>query len=174
MVEETTLPAPTGSPAPSGEMGLVEKIKKVMFNPSEFFERIKAERGVRGAFKYLVILSLVDVVIGIIGLPFITFIFPLGDLSTLPFIGSFIAALDIIIFGSIILVVSYVGKLILSFIGTGIIHLFVKLLKGRGGLLCNIQSANICWYPFFFTGLDSLYWSYSWSILSLSFIKRYF
>lgn len=111
------------------EMGLVEKIKKVILSPSEFFERIKAEKGIGGAFKYLAILSLINLAVGIIGFAFnVPSISPLGNLSTfLPLLGDLATVL-----GIVILVVIYIGGLILSFVGAGFIHLFARLLKGKG------------------------------------------
>jgi hypothetical protein len=111
------------------KIGLVEKIKKVILSPSEFFERIKAERGVGEAFKYLAILSLVNLVVGIVSfmlsIPSVT---SLGNLSTfLPLLRAPATAL-----GIAIPFVIYIGSLILSFVEAGFIHLFAKLLKGKG------------------------------------------
>jgi hypothetical protein len=46
----------------ANSMGLFEKCKKVLLTPSEFFEKIKTERDILEAFKYLVVLSLIPVV----------------------------------------------------------------------------------------------------------------
>jgi hypothetical protein len=117
------------SRASYGKIGLVEKIKKVILSPSEFFERIKAERGVGEAFKYLAILSLVNLVVDIVSFILsIPSISPLGNLSTfLPLLGAPATAL-----GIAIPLVIYIGSLILSFVKAGFIHLFAKLLKGKG------------------------------------------
>jgi hypothetical protein len=106
-------------------MNLIEKIKKVILSPSEFFEKIKTEKGISKAFKYLALLSLVNLVIGVVSFTFsITFISPLGNLSTfLPLVATL---------GIVIPVVIYICSLILSFVVSGFIHLFVKLFKGKG------------------------------------------
>jgi hypothetical protein len=111
------------------EIRFTEKIKKVILSPSEFFERIKAEKGISEAFKYLAILSLVNLVVGIVSFMLsIPFISPLGNLSSfLPLLGALSTAL-----GIVIPVVIYISSLILSFVGAGFIHLFVKLFKGKG------------------------------------------
>jgi hypothetical protein len=107
------------------EMSLIEKIKKVILSPSEFFEEIKTEKGISKAFKYLALLSLVNLVIGIVSFTFsITFIYPLGNLS------KFLPLVDTL--GIVIPVVIYIDSLILSFVVSGFTHLFVKLFKGKG------------------------------------------
>lgn len=97
------------SPIPYREMGLTEKVRKVLFTPSEFFERIRAEEDIGEAFKYLAVFLFLQLTIS-----FITYQFNLTDI-TLSY-----------------LIVFYIGVLILQFISIGIIHLFTKLLKGRG------------------------------------------
>jgi hypothetical protein len=143
-------------------MNLIEKIKKVILSPSEFFEKIKTEKGISKAFKYLALLSLVNLVIGVVSFTFsITFISPLGNLSTfLPLL----AAL-----GIVIPVVIYICSLILSFVVSGFIHLFVKLFKGKGDysdtykalIYANTPSLLFGWVPYagIIFGLYSFYLS---------------
>jgi hypothetical protein len=111
------------------KISLTKKVKKVILSPSEFFEEIKAEKGISEAFKYLAILSLVNLVVDIVSFILsIPYISPLGNLSSfLPLRGVLSIAL-----GIVIPVVMYISGLILSFIGVGFIHLFVKLFKGKG------------------------------------------
>jgi|GEM_PF-1031778 len=97
------------------EMSLIEKIKKVLFSPSEFFERIKVEKGIGRAFKYLAILSLINLVVEIVSLKYPI---PLWHIPA--------------ILGIATPIVKYIGRLILSFVGAGLTHLFAKLLKGKG------------------------------------------
>jgi len=142
-----------GSSASSySKMSIIEKIKKVVLSPSEFFGKIKAERGFVEAFKYLSILSLVNLVIGIVALLLsISFISPLGSLSIpLPFLD------NLAILGGIVgLIVSYAVGLILCFIAVGIIHLFAKLFKGSGDysatykalVYANTPSLLLGWLP---------------------------
>lgn len=111
------------------KMGLFEKIKKVTFSPSQFFEKIKKERGIGSAFVYLAILSLIYLIF----LIFITsiFHFPL-DLRELPYEIQEITTLPTTIVVILIFVFFYVFGLAMSFVSAGIIHLLAKLLKGKG------------------------------------------
>jgi len=52
-------------------MTLIEKVKAVLFSPSMFFQRIKAEVEIIEAFKYLIILSIVYIVMSFVS----TFLF---------------------------------------------------------------------------------------------------
>lgn len=110
-------------------MGVAEKAKMVMLHPSEFFERIRFEQGIKKSFSYLATLSLISLVIGILSIVFnITFISPLGLLvSILPFLGQ-----SALLIGIMIPIGIYVLSLVGSFIGAGVVHLFVRLLGGKG------------------------------------------
>ncbi len=112
-----------------GEMGFVEKIKKVMLNPSEFFEKIKAEKGIEKAFKFLAVVLLVNLVVKILSFVFsIPTISPPGSLKNLlPFAGIPIALL-----GILLPLLGYFGALLFFFLGVGIVHVFAKLLGGKG------------------------------------------
>ena len=89
-----------------------KKIKEVIFNPSEFFEKIKKEKGIIPTFKYFVILSLV----------YHTFSSGCSFLSTptpiLDVLKNFL--------------MSYVIGLITTFIVAGIWHVLVIPLGGKG------------------------------------------
>lgn len=110
----------------NSKMGLIEKIKKVMFSPSEFFERIKTERGIGEAFKFLAILSLINLVINII-----LFQFDLTHLSFLSSFFKFLGTIGAAVLGIIISIAIYIGSLVFSFIWAGFIHLFAKLFGGK-------------------------------------------
>jgi hypothetical protein len=131
------------------KINLIKKVKKVILSPSEFFEEIKAEKGISEAFKYLAILSLVNLVVGIVSFRLsIPSISPLGNLSSfLPLLGALSTAL-----GIVIPVVMYISSLILSFVGAGFIHLFVKLFKGKGAYSNTYKALIYASTPFLLFG----------------------
>lgn len=146
------------------EMGLVEKIKKVTLSPSEFFDRIKYEKGVGAAFKYLAILSLVNLIVGLVGyflsIPSLS---PLGSLmALLPFLGNLATLIGV---GAV--VANYISTLIISFISAGFICIFARLLKGKGDYsatyraltYANTPSLLLGWVPWvgIIFGLYSFY-----------------
>jgi hypothetical protein len=100
-------------------MNIIEKIKKVLFNPTEFFEEVKKEVGIGEAFKYLVIISLTYAII---------LMFFMAILSL--FMGFFPAFFGIFVF--LIPLGIFSLSLIGSFVGAAILHLFVKILGGKG------------------------------------------
>ncbi len=106
-------------------MELFEKIKQSMLKPNEFFEKIKKEKGIGSAFKYLAILSLVSLVMGVVGL-----------YTAMPFLipnESYVALLPVVInFMPMILIFSYVFGLVVTFVSAGFIHIIAKLLKTKG------------------------------------------
>lgn len=146
------------------QMGLVDKIKKVILSPSEFFEAVRAERGVGTAFKYLAILSLINLVVGILGYVLsIPSISPLGNL--VPFLPELGTMSGLVGIGTPIMF--YIIALIGSFIGAAIIHLFARLLKGKGDYsatykaltYANTPSLLLGWVPWvgIIFGLYSFY-----------------
>jgi hypothetical protein len=104
-------------------IGILQKAKKVMLEPSKFFNSIKSEKGEKPAFVYLAVISLVTLAAGLmttyLGLPLIP---SLTGYSTELFAGMLLA-LPLFI---------YVAELALSFVSAGIVHIFAYLLKGKG------------------------------------------
>jgi hypothetical protein len=99
-------------------MGFFEKIVKVMGNPTEFFDRTRFEKSIGPSFKYLAALSLV-----------LTFF-----ASSILFIAFFLKALpdaESWIYWSPAAI--YGGVLAAFMVGTGLTHLMVKLIGGKGG-----------------------------------------
>lgn len=114
---------------PDNGMNLVGRIKKVITNPTEFFENVKFEKGVGNAFKYLAILSLINLIVSIISVEFsVPSISALSSLMNL----FNITGVSSLLLGIALPVIFYIVGLVLSFVGAGIIHLFARLLKGKG------------------------------------------
>ena len=106
------------------EMKLIEKIKLSTLHPTKFFNNIKSEKGIKKAFKYYAILSLISLVA-------MTIASLAGINTSFPFVNpSMNQNQSLGLFGP---VSSYLTAVIGSFIGAAFIHLFVYLMKGRQG-----------------------------------------
>ena len=141
--------------------GLVDKAKLVMTNPFKFFQSIKSE-GIKDAFKYLALLSLVYMVVLIIAFSVPSLSILGGAEGLAPLLGPYGSAT-----GVALAVVLYIMGLVLSFVSVGIIHLFVKLMKGKGDygatykalIYASTPSMLLGWIPYIGTiiGLYTLY-----------------
>lgn len=140
-------------------MGIVEKAKKVFLHPSKFFDSIKSEKGVKEAFKYTAVISIVSVIGSFIAsASLMSFLSLLG----LPQEGSLFTGMSYIL-----PIVMYVVVLLSSFVGAGIIHLIAMLLKGKGNyaatykamMYANTPSSLLGWIPLlgFVFSLYSIY-----------------
>jgi len=111
---------------PKASMGFVEKIKKVILSPSEFFDAIKAEEGISQAFIYYAVLSLIfDILFGL------SYIFiPVALTPSMPFKR----------LGVMWIIISYIAGLIFVFINAGITHIFTKILGGKGDYSATFKS----------------------------------
>lgn len=114
------------------EMGPIEKVRTVVMSPTEFFSRIKSEEGVGKAFAYYAILSLISLAVGIIAFTFnMPFLSPLGSLfQFFPLLSQYTTLAGMI--GLILPVGIYIIGLIGVFIGAAFVHLFIRLLGGKG------------------------------------------
>jgi len=126
-----------------------KKVREIMLSPSRFFRKIKREKGITNAFKYLVILSVVPA----IAITFSAFAIPTESLFSR--------------LGVVALILLYFLSLLGQFISSMIVHAFVYLLKGRGNygdtfkviVYGSTPSLLLSWIPFlgFIFGLYSLY-----------------
>ncbi len=93
-------------------MGIFEKAKKVLTNPSTFYDEIKSEQGLWKASKYYAVLLFVQLLLG--------------------------ALLNFFEFDIFIFVIGFPIAFILSFLqacfSVGITFIFAKMLKGQGNL----------------------------------------
>jgi len=117
-------------------MEIVEKIKEVLLSSSDFFKKIKEEKGIGKPFIYFAILSLVF---------FALMTIPI--MAKLPFYqGMTIEMIPIF----------YVISLISIFVSSGIIHLFIKLVGGKGDyqktfkamVYSSTPSLLLAWIPY--------------------------
>lgn len=114
-----------GKSNPKAPMGFIEKIKKVILSPNEFFDAIKTEEGITQAFIYYAILSLIySILFGIFYFLMPTFLgpMPFGEL------------------GIAMIVISYVVGLISVFIYAVITHIFTKIVGGNGNYSATFKS----------------------------------
>lgn len=109
-----------GKENPTTSMGFLEKVKKVLTSPTEFFEKVKGEEGIGEAFKYYIIFSLIyNIIFGLL----VNF-----GLSGIPIeqMGPFRAL------GLALPIAFFIISLISLFIGTAILHAFAKIFGGKG------------------------------------------
>ncbi|MEM5811652.1 MAG: YIP1 family protein [Candidatus Aenigmatarchaeota archaeon] len=109
------------------KMSFIEKIKKVILSPTEFFERIKYEEGVMKAFIYFAILSSIVVIFVTLTLNLLISSYSGNLLRLLPSLGELVKLV-----GIMISIIFYITILIGSFIVAGLAHLFLKLAGGKG------------------------------------------
>ena len=147
-----------------GRMGLVEKVRKVLLHPSEFFDDVRFE-GIGDAFKYLAVLGLVDVLLGTLLYMLLPSISPLGNtLQSYIGAGSFTATTGVAVGAGL-----YVAILVIPFVGAGVLHLFVRLFGGHGSyadtykvvVYGNTPAYLFGWLPFV-GALAALYSLYLW------------
>lgn len=142
-------------------MLFLEKIKKILFKPTEFFREIKKEVGVGEAFKYLAIVSLIYVVLTMV----------------LKFISSFFF-IDFLGFSFVMIIGVYVLSLVGSFVGAGILHLFVKIFGGKNDYSATYKASVYSSTPTLLLGwvpwLNAAVSFYSWylSIKGLSILHE--
>lgn len=98
------------------KMGLFEKAKLVMIKPKEFFAKVKAEKGISGAFGYLALVSLIYVIGNYLVSP---------DIYEITAIVAWLSKEGIAVF-------SYAIMMLSLFISAGITHILVRLLGGTG------------------------------------------
>jgi len=125
----------------------IEKAKLVLTKPSKFFEGVKKEEGVQPAFTYFAVISLVNLVLGTAA----SYLFLrslLGTSVSLP-----------------TLIVSYVISLLFAFVVAGILHVWIKLFRGKGNYAKTFQlyvysdtpKMLIGWIPFIGSLIGSVY-----------------
>jgi hypothetical protein len=109
------------------DIGLIEKVRLAIVSPSDLFQKVKPEKGIFNAFKYLALLSLVTLITQFLSnalvMPHFFGINEILALTNANLPSFLIVTLPFVI---------YFLSLIFSFIGVGIIHVFSKLLKGNG------------------------------------------
>jgi hypothetical protein len=104
---------------------IIEKIKKIIFQPTEFFESIKNEPGIIEAFKFFIIVSLVYFIFALI-LFFVAPSILLGGLfgfgPSLGLLGGLGISLPIFI---------YIFLIVSTFVLAGVTHIIAILLGGK-------------------------------------------
>ncbi len=102
-------------------MKFFDKIKKVITEPTKFFNAIKKEKDIGPAFLYYVVFLAISSVFMI---PYLWRVFSQVSAEGIPFsLGTMIPSM---------VVMQFVFGIIMLFIMYGIIHLLVKLVKGKG------------------------------------------
>ena len=125
--------------------GYFSKLSSVLFSPAKFFKQIKAQQGLWQPFKFLLITYLIfsglfSLFLVLALTVFISLLynsFPILEffLGMIPF---YQILLSILVFVIIFLVLS----LLMSFVGAGILHLFVRLFRGKGNYLQTYKAGS--------------------------------
>jgi len=146
-------------------MEFLTKIRKVLFEPSKFFTNLKKEKGIKEAFIYFALLSAVNTLLAAIvaHLGFIYFpnIFDIPNLYQLTNYGP---QPDFVWF-----IGFYLFWLALSFVAAGLLHLWIKILGGKGDYTKTYQlyaysrtpDRILGWIPF----VGFLSWLYSLALI---------
>jgi hypothetical protein len=145
---------------------LIGKIKNILINPFNFFERIRKEKGIKDAFVYLAVLSLAMAVLGaVVGYLFQGISFDLV---------SKLLNIDVprpeIGFGTILFwaVLGYCAGLGLSFVWAAVLHVWILIFGGKANYAKTYQLAVYSATPRFVFGwipiVNYFVWIY-WLIL---------
>lgn len=147
-------------------MDLIKRIKEILFNPSNFFLKLK-EKNVQNALIFYVILLAFNVVLGYLftlafGLSYLKWVYGLFNLNLPLPQYNVLSLLPAIIIG-------YIFSVALSFVISGILFLWLYLFKARKGyektyqLYVYSETPNLLlkWLPF----LGFLSWIYSFVLL---------
>lgn len=95
---------------------MLEKAKLVALKPKEFFAKVRNEKGISAAFKYLALVSMVHVIGNYLVSP---------DIYEVSAIASWLSK-------EVVSVFSYATMLLSLFISAGIAHVLARLLGGNG------------------------------------------
>ncbi len=118
------------------KMGFFRRFKKSMFNSSKFFDSVKSEQGIGTPLKFAFVLYAVATLF------FAVVLFLLSSIIMaflVPFIGQS-SILDALGLSSILIIGMFLFMIISGFVGAGILHVFVKLLRGKGNYTATYKS----------------------------------
>src|SRR3989344_4501130 len=146
------------------KMEIIDKIKMIIKEPTKFFSKIRSEQEYKEPFLYYALLSFIFSILSTA----VSFLTGLSNDIVFTFIGL------------------WISFLILIFLGTAVIHIFVYLFGGRGGYLNSFKSATYAatpalllgWIPIieFIAGIYSAFYLYpkGLSILhDISFVRAF-
>jgi hypothetical protein len=137
---------------------VIMKVKSVLTDPKGFFQKLKKEKGVGDAFIFLALLSVIGLVGGII----VNILLPPPTIEGLEELATPLSA------GAIVLasVIGYFLGLALSFVGAGILHIWIMIWGGKAPYTKTYQLAVYSgtpsmlfgWIPFIgmFAGIYAL------------------
>jgi len=148
-------------------MNIIDKIINVLTRPFEFFKDLKKEKGIKDAFVYLALLSLIMVVLGtVLGLFMQSFS---TDLFS-RLIGITLPQQEISIgWVTFVAIMSYGLNLGLSFVWAGILHVWILIFGGKADytktyqLMVYAKTPKMLfgWFPF----ISSVIWIYDLILL---------
>ena len=101
---------------------MIDVAKKILSSPKQFFKTIEKEKGIKKAFKFLAFFLAIFLVLNA------TVSIILGNNGNLPSQLTFIPFWQLVILVSALI---YVASLLYSFLGAGIIYVWLKIFKGK-------------------------------------------
>ncbi len=128
------------------EMGFFRRFKKSMLNSSKFFDSIKSEQGIGTPLKFAFVLYAVFTVAFAVVLFLLS---PIIMVFLLPFIGQSSVSIALGL-ASVLVIGIFLFMIISGFAGAGILHVFVKLLRGKGNYTATYKSAVYSQSPIIF------------------------
>jgi hypothetical protein len=126
------------------KMGILKKVRSVLFSPTKFFEKVREEVDIKEAFKYILVLALIPSII-------ISIIYPM------------IIPPEFIPLWYIIGPIIYYFFIILGFfVQAAILHLFVKLLGGKKSYSETYKASVYSYTPMMLFGYIGPFLSIMW------------
>ena len=128
------------------ETGFLRRFKKSMLNPSRFFDSIKPEQGIEAPLRFAFVLY------AVVTLFFAVVLFLLSSVIMaflVPFIGQS-SALIALGLSSILVIGVFLFMIVSGFVGAGILHVFVRLLRGKGNYTESYKSVAYSQPPIIF------------------------
>ncbi|MBW2982293.1 YIP1 family protein [Candidatus Woesearchaeota archaeon] len=148
-------------------MDMIDKIIKVLTKPFDFFESLKKEKGIKDAFVYLVILSLIATVLAVV----VGYFFQGFSLSLVSKLLGIDMPQEQFSFGYLFIwaIISYSIGLAASFLVAGLLHVWILIFGGKADYNKTYQLYIYTRTPGFVFGwipvLSSLIWIYNLVLL---------
>lgn len=101
---------------------IVKKAKLVLVSPRKFFEEYKHEEKIEPSFKYRLVTALVSFILG-------------GILSMVVILNQTISPATLIFQ----LIIGYIITILFTFIGAGLLHLWIKIFGGKANFVKTFQ-----------------------------------
>ena len=140
-------------------MELVNKIKKILFNPIGFYDSLKSEKGFKTVFTYFVITSFFGIVLSFI----VNFIWPEVSVYFLKkILGDFAAGEADQSSGALVTLGFWAVSLLVSFLWAGLLHGWILIFGGKENYEKSYQLYIYAKTPQFILGWIPLFGLFAW------------